>query len=145
MTLFFVDTAGDVDVIDSDSVSLSAHCVLCVVKPVANPRHDLSSKLCDKLFKELLGGVKAGAFELEEEEQLAYGALRAERQCSFGLSFVGSETDALKIAGERLNCYAGEKNGPTTIALKSLIAVRTRGSCSGRRISWQSRSWRTSG
>jgi hypothetical protein len=127
-----VGDAGEVGGAPENSVSMSAHCVMWIVKPAANKQHEVSEKFCERTFKDFMSGFKTNAFGLDEEEQEAYLTLKEDSKCTFDLNFVSQEADAFRNVGERLNRYVGEKNGPTILVLKSLKSMAdVRRACGG--------------
>lgn len=135
VALFFMDGVGDAGEFGGapeNSVSMSAHCVMWIVKPAANKQHEVSEKFCERTFKDFMSGFKTNAFGLDEEEQEAYLTLKEDSKCTFDLNFVSQEADAFRNVGERLNRYVGEKNGPTILVLKSLKSMAdVRRACGG--------------
>lgn len=107
---------------DSDSndevIDLTTQCYLWIVRPSGEKgQKNISKKICESMFSELLQHLKNQA---EEVEHSGYSAISLESICKVeSLDFVNGESNAFKGAQDVLNAYAQDNKGPTLLLVNS--------------------------
>jgi DNA polymerase epsilon subunit 1 len=111
---------------DSDSnnevIDLTTQCYLWIVRPSGEKgQKNISKKICESMFSELLQHLKNQA---EEVEHSGYSVISSGSLCKVdSLDFVKSESNAFKGAQDVLNSYAQANKGPTLLLVNSTKSV----------------------
>jgi len=120
--------ASSTDISQEDKVDLTSQCFIWAVTPGGDKaQRNISKKICESIFSELLQTIKQQTVDDTESQ---YGALSPDSEIAVGsLAFVDSEEKAFKGTQDLLNTYSQGNNGPTLLLMnstKSLSQIRKR-------------------
>jgi DNA polymerase epsilon subunit 1 len=118
VTLFIVNESDA----DNEVIDLTTQCYLWIVRPSGERgQKNVSKKICESMFSELLQHLKEQAKEVQSS---GYSAISSESLCKVvSLDFVKSESNAFKGTQEVLNSYAQANRGPTLLLVNSMKSV----------------------
>ncbi len=123
LAVFILETSNQDSNDSTDSrVDISSTCHIWAVRPSGNKgQRSINKKLCEAMFSELLQFAHQ---EAKEDAESEYASLSPSSICVVDdLSFVDSESKALRGAHEVLNTYSQANKGPTLLLVNSIKSV----------------------
>ena len=103
MGLFVLDSSTT-DLLNDGKIDLSCQSFVWIVKPGGEKsQHNVSRKMCETIFAELLQAIQE---QTKDDEDSKYGSFSIESDCAVkSLSFTSEEDGAYRGVQEVLNMY----------------------------------------
>lgn len=114
----FVLDSSTTDLLNDGKIDLSCQSFVWIVKPGGEKsQHNVSRKMCETIFAELLQAIQE---QTKDDEDSKYGSFSMESDCAVkSLSFTSEEDGAYRGVQEVLNMYNQGNNGPTLLLLNA--------------------------
>lgn len=121
LVVFIVEQSKSDSILTADKVSVNSQCCIWVVKPGGSKgQRNISTKICESIFSELMEQLKQHIQDPEDEVDTPLARLSFESQCHIdSLAFVDTEEKAFRGANDVLNSYSQANNGPTLLLCNS--------------------------